>query len=435
MVSMQSSAHTHPLQFNGSSTRELLEENLTLSQLRKSIEDRLPQLLRSFSYPDADSVTSAPLMRATVEQAVTSDQGGKRLRALLLIAASRLPLSSHALLPFACVRDLACSIEIFQTGALVHDDIMDASSVRRGRPAAHVALASAYQAFASHSHQKSRTWEHKDDADSPHSSDLMTPTDAAQGGQGLAIMLGDLLATVSLLCAQNACSTAPDALSSRIMTVLLKMQREVEIGQVLDEANSVTPLQHTSELVDNCITIYTRKTASYTCVAPLMVGFLAAGMESSQAEKYATSIGIPLGIAFQLCDDLSDLLPSQPPTGKPLGGDIRDGKRTILLADALSSLSPSDREELAHLYEQASRNPHDVHRAQKLFLSSTAVQHSFARIDELVSRVNTAVSHLGEQLSMTDQDNASVQLLKRVISLFSDVTKFNTCHVQQFDRQ
>jgi geranylgeranyl diphosphate synthase type I len=432
---MQSSAHTHPLQFNGSSTRESLQENRTLSHLRKSIEDRLPQLLRSSSYPEADTVTSAPLMRATVEQAVTSDRGGKRLRALLLIAASRLPLSSHALLPFSCVQDLACSIEIFQTGALVHDDIMDASPVRRGRPAAHVALAGAYQAFAFHSHQKSQTQEHQNDADSPDSSDLMTPADAAQGGQGLAIMLGDLLATVSLLCAQNACSTAPDALSSRIMTVLLKMQREVEIGQVLDEANSVTPLQHTSELVDNCITIYTRKTASYTCVAPLMIGFLAAGMESSQAEKYATSIGIPLGIAFQLCDDLSDLLPSQPPTGKPLGGDIRDGKRTILLADALSSLSPSDREELAHLYEQASRNPQDVHRAQALLLSSTAVQHSFARIDDLVGRVNTAVSHLREQLSPTDQSNASIHLLIRVISLFSDVTKFNSRHVQQFDRQ
>jgi geranylgeranyl diphosphate synthase type I len=387
------------------------QQNTPLEELRHRIDRRLPQILTELSYPHPDSVTSAPLMKSVVAQAITSDQGGKRLRALALIAASHLQLPGQTLLPADCVQDLACSIEIFQTGALVHDDIMDNSPVRRGRSAAHVALSDAYQSFALHNEGEQ--------AEQTNSSPAHIA--AHQGGQGLAIMLGDLLATVSLMCAHNACHDIPSSLCSHIMTVLLQMQREVEIGQVLDEANSVTPLQNADELIRNCKTIYARKTASYTCVAPLMIGFLCAGMDPSTAQHYASSIGIPLGIAFQLCDDLSDLLPSQPPTGKPLGGDIRDGKRTILLADALSSLPDSQRSELITLYEQPERNPQQVQQARSLLLGSGAVQHSFSRIHDLTERVQQEVSRMVSECTPARE---SMSFFTTVLDLFSDVSKF-----------
>jgi geranylgeranyl diphosphate synthase type I len=386
-------------------------QNAQLEELRHKIDRRLPQILTELSYPHPDSVTSAPLMKSVVTQAITSDQGGKRLRALALIAASHLRLPDQTPLPFDCVQDLACSIEIFQTGALVHDDIMDHSPVRRGRSAAHVALSDAYRSFALRNESKQDS----------HTSNSFAHPAADQGGEGLAIMLGDLLATVSLMCAHNACREISPSLSSHIMSVLLQMQREVEIGQVLDEANSVTPLQNTEELIRNCTTIYTRKTASYTCVAPLMIGFLCAGMDHATAQQYASSIGIPLGIAFQLCDDLSDLLPSQPPTGKPLGGDIRDGKRTILLADALSSLPTVQKTQLIDLYEQAERSPQQVQQARSLLLNSGTVQRSFSRIRDLTSQVQQEAARLVSDCTPTPE---STDFLTTVLSLFSDVSKF-----------
>ena len=374
---------------------------------RESIESRLAELVRDCAFPDPPSVSSAPLMNDVVEQAIVSDMGGKRLRALLLIATWQLAQSasstasqaasqgvntlsaSHPMLSPATIRDLACSIELFQTGALVHDDIMDDSDERRRRPSAHRALARAFSDF------------------SPRP---LSKVQANQSGVGLGIMLGDLLATLSLQVAVRALEeprqVGGQSLLSAITSHLLLMQQNVEIGQVLDEANSNVPLSEPSALVRNCEAIYTRKTASYTCITPLALGLICAGFDPHTADKWAHRIGQPLGIAFQISDDLKDIVPATPATGKPLFGDIREGKRTILLADSLRLLDEDQRRELIGYYTAPSRSAEDVAHVRDLFVSSGGIDASFERLTRLQKTVTTQADLLIEQMTAANGENA-----------------------------
>ena len=258
----------------------------------EQIESRIVELVKDFVTPHADDAVASSckdVADAVARQAVTSSEGGKRLRALLTLDSFRAFAADAAKeADFDAVLDLACAVEVFQTAALVHDDIIDDSYLRRGRPSAHRALASG------------------------------THSDAI--GRGLGIMLGDMLATSSV-----------------------------------DIAVELNPLDDPEELVRASLNVFRWKTASYTTIAPLEFGMLAAGLDASAARDLAMSIGLPLGLAFQLADDLLDVIGSSLNTGKPVGGDIREGKRTVLLADALSGADEPERAELIGMWEAPSR--------------------------------------------------------------------------------
>lgn len=407
------------------------------SSAKDEVNQRLRALISELAYPDPDSTPSAALMRAVAEQAHSSDKGGKRLRALGLLAFaglnprgdyhdnSHLAATPHAELldPFAL--DLACALELFQTGALVHDDIMDESVLRRGEDSAWVALAQQYSHYSELFHTS------------------VDQHSQVVGGRGLAIMLGDLFATISLIAANNACSqsqvetavhprTEPQAhaqthaepqahaesqaqtaaqLASAVMTAMLTMQREVEIGQVLDQANSITPLDNPEEIVANCWSVYERKTASYTSIIPFTLGLLCAGLDENFARLSGFEIGRPVGIGFQIHDDLMDVVPSNPPTGKPLGGDIREGKRTILLADALILADPDDRHTLINLYSKSARTNEDVTQVMAIFQRSGAIERSWQRLKELKHSSDEALDKLEHALhaQASDQDEPQAQ--------------------------
>ena len=410
------------------------------SSAKDQVNQRLRALISELAYPDPDSTPSAALMRAVAEQAHSSDEGGKRLRALGLLAFSALNPRSDArnnsdatsspaatptsepLDPFAL--DLACALELFQTGALIHDDIMDESVLRRGEDSAWVALAQQYSHYSELFHTS------------------VDQHSQVVGGRGLAIMLGDLFATISLIAANNACSqaqaetavhprTEPQAhaqthaepqahaepqtqtaqLSSAVMTAMLTMQREVEIGQVLDQANSITPLDNPEEIVANCWSVYERKTASYTSIIPFTLGLLCAGLDENFARLSGFEIGRPVGIGFQIHDDLMDVVPSNPPTGKPLGGDIREGKRTILLADALILADPDERHTLINLYSKSARTNEDVAQVMAIFQRSGAIERSWQRLQELKQSCDEALDKLEHALhaQASGQDEPQAQ--------------------------
>ena len=353
------------------------DETDIISSDRARVEKRLDELIRALSYPNPPQVSSSGLMQDVAAQALLSDLGGKRLRALLLLATSRLSAGAADQQRELLALDQGCAIEIFQTGALVHDDIMDDSDERRGRPSAHRALADAIGKFAPSS---------------------LTAKARAGAGTGLGIMLGDLLATLSLRVAVRSLSDRKSTgmLVHPIVSRLLTMQQDVEIGQVLDEANCVISLDDPQALIRNCEAIYLRKTASYTCVAPISIGLLLAGFPTKEADRWAQSIGRPLGLAFQISDDLKDIVPSARPTGKPLFGDLREGKRTMLLADALRLGSPDERRTLARLYTASSRSENDVRDIRRILVSSGSIDASFRRLADLREEVDAAATQLAD---------------------------------------
>ena len=134
-----------------------------------TVETRIADLVSTFvRLPQGVRLDEScePILQATTHQAVTSSEGGKRLRALLALDAYRALGGDAGRERRDAMLDLSCAIEVFQTAALVHDDIIDDADLRRGKPAAHKALAG--------------------------------PDHDAALGVGLGIMLGDLLATASV---------------------------------------------------------------------------------------------------------------------------------------------------------------------------------------------------------------------------------------------
>ncbi len=333
----------------------------------EQIESRIVSFVRDFASLHADDGGDAVagqckrLADAVAAQAVTSSEGGKRLRAILTLEAFRAFASSKdAEKNIDAVFGLACAIEVFQTGALVHDDIIDDSDLRRGKPSAHRALAA------------------------QSSSDSI--------GHGLGIMLGDMLATSSVDIANRSAAELDHG--ADIVSAFLNMHREVEIGQVLDLAVELNPLNDPDELAKTSLNVFRWKTASYTTIAPLEFGMLAAGESRRSARERALAIGLPLGLAFQLADDLLDVIGSSRSTGKPVGGDIREGKRTVLLADALNAASTEEKAELIGIWESPTRSEEQVSRAIVLFESTGAIERSRERITELWAESEAAIRSL-----------------------------------------
>lgn len=336
------------------------------------IETRIAELVKAFVAPPRDARlddSCDTILRATASQAMTSSEGGKRLRALLALDAGRALGGSPNGDAFDAMVDLSCAIEVFQTAALVHDDIIDDADLRRGKPAAHKALAG--------------------------------PDHDAALGVGLGIMLGDLLATASVDIANNAARRLPNA--DAIVRAFLTMHREVEIGQVLDLAAEQCPMSDPARLARTSLDVFRWKTASYTTIAPLELAMLATGFPPEQARSCALAIGEPLGLAFQLTDDLLDVIGSSSATGKPVGGDIREGKRTVLLADTLAGASSDERDELIAIFTAHTRTEAQVTRVIDLFDGTGAIERSRQRIEDLWNRSLDAIMalHVGDDARST----------------------------------
>jgi geranylgeranyl diphosphate synthase, type I len=198
----------------------------------------------------------------------------------------------------------AAALELLHSSALVHDDVMDGSDSRRGQPSVHRQFANRHAA---------QRWHGSPEA----------------FGAAAAILLGDLLLAWTDQMFQ-ASGLPPKALR-RGQTVLGLMRTEVMAGQYLDLLGQAAG----DETLVSALRVVEYKTAKYTIERPLQLGaVLAADTERADGpgNATATAYGLPLGVAFQLRDDILGLFGDPAQTGKPSGDDVREGKRTVLLA-------------------------------------------------------------------------------------------------------
>jgi geranylgeranyl diphosphate synthase type I len=243
-----------------------------------------------------------------LEQARVSVSGGKRFRAAFCYWGHRAFAPGEA-----SEEDLvrACAaLELLHASALVHDDFMDASDTRRGRPATHRALEAEHRAAG---------WR----------------GDAEQYGAAAAILLGDLLLAWAdeLLrrCGFPVGRVAP------ALEIFDLCRSEVIAGQFLD----VSVQARGRADVDTAMTVLRYKSAKYSIERPLHIGAALAGA-SLEDLAALSDFGLPLGEAFQLRDDLLGVFGDPDVTGKPAGDDLAEGKRTVLVALALDAAPAAD---------------------------------------------------------------------------------------------
>jgi geranylgeranyl diphosphate synthase type I len=290
-----------------------------------------------------------------VEHARVSVTGGKRFRAAFCWwghLAVALPEDPAALLR-ACA-----SLELLHASALVHDDVMDASDLRRGRPATHRAFEALH---------RERRW-----SASPE-----------QYGAAAAILLGDLLLSWSDELLRTCGLPAPRVLDA--LGYLDLTRSEVVTGQFLD----VSAQARAASDVDLAMTVLRYKSAKYSIERPLHIGAaLAGGSEATMTEL--SRFGLPLGEAFQLRDDLLGVFGDPAVTGKPAGDDLSEGKRTVLIALALDALGPAER---ARLDESLGKSltPDEVSELRSLIDESGAHRQVEEVITALTDRALAAL--------------------------------------------
>ena len=233
--------------------------------------------------------------------------GGKRLRPAFAYWGWRAVVTGD---PDPEVLLLFSALELLHACALVHDDVIDDSSTRRGRPTTHVRFAALH---------RDRHWR-----GSPE-----------RFGISAAILLGDL----ALAWADDMvfrAELAPDA-RRRVQRVWAEIRTEVLGGQYLD----IVAEASAAESIASAMNVDTFKTACYTVSRPLQLGAAAAADRPDVHDVFGR-FGTDLGVAFQLRDDVLGVFGDPAVTGKPSGDDLRSGKRTVLLAEAVELADKSD---------------------------------------------------------------------------------------------
>ncbi|WP_426568392.1 polyprenyl synthetase family protein [Streptomyces canus] len=284
-------------------------------------------------------------------------RGGKRTRARLVWWASRACAGRDPAAAAAALR-VGAALELLQTCALVHDDVMDRASLRRGRPALHAEVAA---------HHAGRVGRER----------------AERFGQSAAILAGDLaLAWADDLVAQTPMADWASVVVRRLWS---DMRTEMVAGQYLDVQSQVTAARS----LPRALRAACLKSALYSVERPLALGAAVAGANDATLRRLCDA-GRCVGMAFQLRDDLDDVFGDPRETGKACGGDIREGKATYLVAVARARAEAAgDRAALAVLDRRlgdASLTEDGLAEVREVLVATGARATVEAKIDRLAAQ-------------------------------------------------
>ena len=291
--------------------------------------------------------------------------GGKRLRPAFchwaFVGAGGTPDDSGVI-------DAGAAFEMLHAFALIHDDVMDGSSTRRGESTVHATFDADHQESA---------WS----------------GEARRFGEGIAILIGDL----AEVYADRLMSNAPAA----AFEVWNELKIELNIGQFLDvlgAARGGVDLQTARRIVRY-------KSGKYTIERPLHVGAALAG-RLDELEEPLSRYGEPLGEAFQLRDDILGTFGDSARTGKPVGDDLREGKPTPLLAIALERAVPAQLQILERI-GSLDLSVEEIFEIQSVFTNTGAL----AEIESIISQLTVQAITTLEMIQITTEAREALEAL------------------------
>ncbi|NPD32073.1 polyprenyl synthetase family protein [Berryella wangjianweii] len=299
-----------------------------LDRYADEVGDAVNTFIPKASHPDTDAYLYGPLTSY-------SRNGGKRHRPLICFVAAR-AVGGNANRALSA----AAAIEHFHTAALVHDDIADDAQLRRGEPCLHLSQ-----------------------------------------GLGLAINMGDLgLTLVNGTVAKDP--TLEPELKVRLITELIDMTRRTIEGQALDIGWARDGRYDLT--TDDYLLMATHKTAHYSGAVPLAIGAIAGGGTDAEVEGLR-SFGLETGLAFQIQDDVLNLVGDAASTQKGFRDDITEGKRTLVVVHALQSLGDADRDRLISLLSSRVRDEARLDEAVALLQKEGSVEYARTYAENLTS--------------------------------------------------
>ena len=340
---------------------------------RNQLQGRMQELLADYqqrAHKIAES--STPLVTSIADLV----ENGKRLRALLAWWGWQ---GAGGDADDPRIIDAGVSLEFFQAAALIHDDILDRSDTRRGQRSVHKGFEKLHQ-------------------------DQRWAQDGAHFGVSAAILAGDLALGLS----EEVFSTTADAtaFASPAREAFNAMRFEVMAGQYLDIVAEANIPDNPETALEQARTVLQYKSAHYSAVWPFEIGGILAGADETTLKAYR-EFSLPLGLAFQLGDDLLGVFGDPELTGKPSGDDLIEGKRTELVAHALKNLDQTKANMLSSFLMQPEDSPHTVEEIQDLVEISGAKTTVEQEIERLGEQTYAAL----ERLELNDCVRAGLEQL------------------------
>lgn len=305
------------------------------AQTRSTIRDGLSSLGAEYKEILAPSASCSD---SVVDRIIEFSTSGKMIRGSLVFLGHQLfsRESDYG------ITEAGCAMELFQSGLLIHDDIMDRDSTRRGMPTLHTRYAEECGNLGSRQPERA--------------------------GEALGICAGDIcfflgheaLSRAAAALARINSGESHDILgtycSRELAKVGLAQMKDVEWG-----LTTQTPSK------SDVMRMYLHKTARYTFSMPLAVGAILA--KRHEAIKALEVLGELIGVVFQIRDDELGVFGSETELGKPIGSDIREGKKTLYYIELLDRTPPGDREILSNIFGNPSCSASDIQYIRSQILS------------------------------------------------------------------
>ncbi len=319
-----------------------------LGEFRAGLERELGSWLARKQEELTAEVAETAELTAKLDQYVLC--GGKRLRPALLYYAYRACGGSGR----EAVMPAALAVELLHTYLLIHDDIMDRAPTRRGQPTAHLVFRDEHRA---------RGWR----------------GDPEHHGESVAILLGDLAhcyAEELFGAALLADGRLPARQSGRLRRCFATMCQEVITGQYLE----FTAGQRRDLSEKDLLQVLRMKSGRYSVERPIQLGALLAGASDPLLERLS-EFGLLVGEAFQLHDDLLGMFGDLATVGKPVGGDLVEGKYTLLVHYALTHAAEGDAARLGAALGNSGLEPAEIERATDIIRRSGAQERVMAMVE------------------------------------------------------
>ncbi len=299
-----------------------------------------PLFIKYLSRKIAEASTIGSIPKEVTDRLLKLVLRGKKVRGALMVLGYKAAGGRNE----AAILEASLFIEMFHAGLLIHDDIMDQDELRRGLPSMHKQFKGLAKKY-----------------------NVKTPAD--KYGESLAINVGDIAFFIAMEKLFES-DFVPERItnSARIFS---RYAIRVGLGQALDVTNSPIQLSKESEITN----IYKLKTAEYTGALPLLIGATLADCSDRTTIESLREYGLCLGWAFQLRDDLLGLFGDAQQLGKPIGGDIREGKRTLLLLQLMKRGSSKDKKILLKVFGNNNITKTELEKLQVSLRDSGSYQY------------------------------------------------------------
>jgi len=327
-----------------------------IEQIRKNIDKSLASFLDTVK-KDYKLHLVSPLLFESIREFTLRE--GKRLRPLLLILTYKGYSPSAQKISRKLYNASTC-MEFLHNFMLIHDDIIDRSDLRRGRPTMHKILA--------------------------HT--VKTP-DPDKLGIDLGIIAGDIVYALAIDAFLSI--NEPSERKERALKYFIQTAAFTAMGEFIDTVSGVKDIQDVDE--KEVFLNYTLKTARYTFDCPMVTGAILAGAKSSEIKKISR-FGILIGQAFQIQDDIIGIFETEANIGKSILSDLAEGKKTLLVTHAFGVLRGKEKAEFLKIFTKKTKTLKDLETVKKIFVESGSLIYALTAIQTRLSEAQKILSAL-----------------------------------------